>query len=166
MRVVRFYCAAKEGSFPLIKHQEEERFDLTQSDDRLRHLCERDGYHLLLPFQCDLCHFRNLTDRNPEQSVEDVRLIITIRRSNPDVFWAREPGTVVATKREGVQIGRLCALVGLVKLFPVMEPFPLENTQEMGIVVCMLQHSLDKGRYRDILQFETVRKLRSAYSNI
>jgi len=56
--------------------------------------------------------------------------------------------------------------MGLTMLFPAIEPFPLEGTMGMGIAVCMLQRSLKKGRYRDTLQFETVRKLRSAYSNI
>ena len=98
--------------------------------------------------------------------MEGVKLIVAIRCANLDAFWAREPGTVAATKREGVKIGRLGALVGLVNLFPAMGPFPLEDTQGMGIAVCMLERSLDKGRYRTTLQFETVRKLRSAFSNI
>ena len=67
----RCYCAAEEESFPLTKPQEEEGFDLTQSEDRLRHLCVRDGDHLLVPFQCDLCRFRNLTNGNPGHSVKD-----------------------------------------------------------------------------------------------
>ena len=147
----RCYCAAEEESFLLTKPQEDEGFDLTQSEDRLRHLCARDGDHLLVPFQCDLCHFRNLTDRDPGQLVENMRLIVATRLSNLNAFWAREPGTVAATKREGVKIGRLGALVGLVKLFPAMGPFPLEDTQEMEIAVCMLERSLDKGRYRNTL---------------
>ena len=65
--------------------------------------------------------------------------------------------------REGVKIERLGASVGLVELFPVMGPFPLQDTQGMGIAVCMLQRSLDKDWYRDTLQFETVRKLRSVF---
>ena len=48
------------------------------------------------------------------------------------------------TKKEGVKIGRLGASVGLVELFPAMCPFPLHDTQGMGIVLCMLQRSLDK----------------------
>ena len=36
----------------------------------------------------------------------------------------------------------------------------------MGLVVCMLVKALERGRYQDTLQFETVRKLRSAFSNI
>ena len=98
--------------------------------------------------------------------MEDVRLIVAIRRAKLDTFWARYSGTVIETKREGANIGRLGASVGLVKLFPAMGPFPLQDTHGIGIAVCLLQRSLDKGRYRDILQFETVRKLRSAFSNI
>jgi len=61
---------------------------------------------------------------------------------------------------------RLYAFVGLIKLFLAMGHFPLEDTLGMEIAVCMLQRSLDKGRYRDTLQVETVRKLRSVYLNI
>ena len=82
----RCYCAAEEEIFPLTKPQDEEGFDLTQSEDRLRHLCARHGDHLLFPFQCDLCYFRNLTNRDPGQSVECVRLIVAIRRANLDAF--------------------------------------------------------------------------------
>ena len=36
----------------------------------------------------------------------------------------------------------------------------------MGIAVCMLRRFWDKGRYQSILQFESVRKMHSAYSNV
>ena len=36
----------------------------------------------------------------------------------------------------------------------------------MGIAVCTLKRSLDKGRYQSTLQYESVRKMRSSYSNI
>lgn len=36
----------------------------------------------------------------------------------------------------------------------------------MGIAVYTLKRSLDKGRYQSTLQYESVRKMRSAYSNI
>jgi len=74
---------------------------VTQSEDKLRHLCVRDGGHLLLPFQCDICHFRNLTNRDPGQTVEDIKLMVWICRANLDAFWAREPGNVTATRRLG-----------------------------------------------------------------
>ena len=119
-----------------------------------------------MPFQCNLCHFRNLTNRDSGKSAADVKLVVSIRRANLDAFWAREPGTVGSTRREGVKIRKLGDSMGLINLFPATGPFPLEDTMGMGIVVCMLQRSLDKGRYRDNLQFETVRNMRSTYLNI
>ena len=45
----RCYYAVVEESLPLTKPQEEEGFDLTQSEDALRHLSARNGDHLLVP---------------------------------------------------------------------------------------------------------------------
>ena len=36
----------------------------------------------------------------------------------------------------------------------------------MGLAVCILIRSFDKGRYQSTLQYESVRKLYSAYSNV
>ena len=53
------------------------------------------GAHLMAPFQCELCHFRNIYDRNPRvDRPQDVYAMITMRRANLDVMWAREPTTV------------------------------------------------------------------------
>ena len=148
--------------FLLTKPQEEKGFDLTQSEDKKRYLKARDGDHLMMSFQYDLCHFRNLMQKGPVHSEADIRLVMDIRCVNLDAFWAREPGTVGATKREGVKIGKLGDSMGLSNIIPATGPFPVEDTMGMGIAVCMLQHSLDKGRYQNNLQFETVRKLRSS----
>ena len=69
-------------------------------------------------------------------------------------------------RREGFKIGKLGDSMGLANLFPATGPFPLKDTMGIGIAVYMLKRSLDKGRYRNNLQFETVRKLSSTYSNI
>ena len=83
--------------------------------------------------------------------MEDIKLIVTIRRANLDDFWVREPGKVAVTRRKGVKIRKFGNIVGLTKLFPAMGPFPLEDTVRKGIVVYMLQRSLDKGKYKDAL---------------
>ena len=57
-------------------------------------------------------------------------------------------------------------MLGLSNILPVTGPLPLEDTMGMEIAVYMLQRSLYKGRYKDNLYFESVRKLRSIYSNI
>ena len=147
----RYYCAAIEKRFTLTKPQEEEDVGLTQSENELWHLYARDGDHFLVPFQCDICHFKNLINRDPGQTVEDIKLIVTIRRANLDDFWVREPDKVAVTRRKGVRIGKFGNIVGLTKLFPAMEPLPLEDTVGIGIVVYMLQRSLDKEKYKDAL---------------
>ena len=70
------------------------------------------------------------------------------------------------SKREAVKIGKFGSLLGLSKLFLVMGPYLLSETMGMIIVVYMLQHSLDKGKYRNTFQFESARNLKSTYSNI
>ena len=111
---------------------------MTQSDSKQRYLNARDSDHLMVPFQCDFCHFWNLTKRNPGRSDTDIRLVVSIRRANLDSFWAREPGTVGATRREGVKVGKLVESRGLTNLFPVTGEFPVEDTMGMGIAVYML----------------------------
>ena len=71
-----------------------------------------------------------------------------------------------ATRREGVKTGKLRDMMGLSNLFRTTCPFLFEDTMRTGIVVCMLQRSLDKGRHRENLQIEIVRKLTSTYYNI
>ena len=46
----RYYYAAAKENLPLTEPQEEEGFELTQSEDKLRHLSTRDGNHLLVSF--------------------------------------------------------------------------------------------------------------------
>ena len=59
---------------------------------------------MLVPFQFDLCHFRNLIKRDPANSCENLRLIIEIRRNNLDTFWTREDGIVTVTRINGSKL--------------------------------------------------------------
>jgi hypothetical protein len=48
-----------------------------------------------VPFECDLCSFRNVTGRDPVLGDHnDHFTLVTIRRVLLDVMWAREPDTV------------------------------------------------------------------------
>ena len=51
-------------------------------------------------------------------------------------------------------------------MLSMMGPFPVGDPQGMWIAVCMLQRLLGKSRYQPTLQFESVRKMSSAYSNV
>jgi hypothetical protein len=51
-------------------------------------------------------------------------------------------------------------------LFPTMGPFPLEDSFGMGVAIVILQVSLNPGKYDKNVQFGTIRKFRSAFSNV
>jgi hypothetical protein len=50
----------------------------------------RAGNHLMTPFQCELCHFRNIMARNLVMSHAKDRAILEFsRQANLDAFWCR-----------------------------------------------------------------------------
>ena len=120
----------------------------------------------MIPFQCELCRFRNLKEIDPRRRSEDLLLPRTIRRANIDAFWSREPGTVNSTLRESRKVEVIGRTLGMNDDLLAMDPFPLKDNQKMGITVCILIRSLDKGRYYDTLQYESLRKMRSTFSNV
>ena len=50
----------------------------------------------MVPFQCDVYHFRNIQKRNPDplKYAKDALALSCIRRANLDSVWSREPSTV------------------------------------------------------------------------
>ena len=126
----------------------------------------RDGDHLVTPFQCDACHFYNIQKRGPlVNSTEDKLLLLCIRRANLDSFWARERSTVAGNRREGVRFVNTCRLLGVENPYPPRGPFPLEDNFGMLVACVILIRSLDEGKNATNVQFETIRKLRSHFSN-
>ena len=74
---------------------DEDGFDWRPAEERQRHLHAREGDHLLTPFQCDLCMFRNFQGRDPlKADAKDDLLLCCIRRANLDAVWGRETHTV------------------------------------------------------------------------
>jgi len=51
------------------------------------------------------------------------------------------------------------------EVMPRMGPYPVGDTFGMKVAVCMLVRSLDPGKNEPTIQFGTMRRLRSAYSN-
>ena len=50
---------------------------------------------MLMHFQCNNCHFRNIQGRDPDAlSEKDMRLLVTIRRADVGAFWIRKTGVV------------------------------------------------------------------------
>jgi hypothetical protein len=168
------YTPLDNEEFPIARAVDEDRVEMEDSrvemeDSRDEHRFKQaqNGDSLVTPFQCDFCHFRNLMSRDPvERLAQDVRLLKCIRRANLDAFWSREPTTIsnnLTVCRQGLSIS---AAMGFKhKLFRPMGPFPVDDTFGMGAAVVMLQMSLQPGRNNKFMQFSSVRKFRSAFSN-
>lgn len=164
----RCYTPHPLDRFPHYVVTDEDGFDWRPPEALSRYKIARDGDHLLTPFQCDLCCFRNLQHRDPLPSLEkDTLLLCAIRRANLDAVWGRESQTVAATLRAAQSMVKLWDKVGLTPQFPPLGPFPVSDSLGLGVAVAMLMKSLEPGRYNaDFQQFETVRKLRAGFSNI
>ncbi len=141
---------------------------LVQDSDALRFRVGRNGDHLITPFQCDWCLFRLLTGRFPlAASRHDDQLLCLLRRANLDSLWGRETTTVEANRRNLNQLIRLWSdHIGVEPQLPRLGPFPTQDVFGVTAAVAMLAKSLEPGRYKNHTQFETMRKLRSAYSNL
>jgi hypothetical protein len=77
--------------------------------DKNRFKAARSGEYLMIPFQCDRCHFVNIKKREPEkiQKLVDKTLIVGIRRANLDSFWYRETTTVEGNADKGQRMLRI-----------------------------------------------------------
>jgi hypothetical protein len=129
----------------------------------------RNSDFLMCAFQCDLCHFRNIQKRDfgREDQVE-VFLLTTSSPANLDAFWARKSSTVShngTTMRNIVRIGQERFGVTGSSVFKAQGPHPLEDSFGMLKSCMLLDNSLNQGRNETNVQFETIRKTRSAVSN-
>ncbi len=127
----------------------------------------RSGDTLMTPFQCELCHFRNIKGRDPHLHNErDVLALDMIRRANLDAFWARSTSTVKSNLTDSRQLLKHSVrLWGVVPSLPDQGPFELKDEFGMSVATATLSRSLDPGRNAEYIQFNTARRIRSAYSN-
>jgi hypothetical protein len=133
-----------------------------------RFKCARDGDNLMVPFQCDVCHFRNIQKRNPRPLLypKDALALQCIRRANLDSLWSREPSTVSRNANQARTMEDLGDALGFGSVAPPMGPFPLEDTFGMKIACVTLMKSLDPGKWEATVQHATARRMRSVYSNL
>jgi hypothetical protein len=62
---------------------------IARKDDKERYVDARDGDNLLVSFECDVCIFQKLWDREPNSELEVEKLaMMCIRRVNLDAFWS------------------------------------------------------------------------------
>ena len=123
---------------------------------------------LSAPFQCGFCWFQNLHKRQPSPHLfpADERLLSYIRRVNLDIFWSREPSTVMNTHRLLNKSKALSEEMGLPPVKISVGPWPLKDGCGFQIALEILRASQKPGKYDEkYAQFESIRKIRSAYIN-
>jgi hypothetical protein len=127
----------------------------------------RNGDHCMVPFECDLCVFRKLRSASPDVTDPgDELLLACIRRVNLDSFWSRTTSTVNGNKDKIAFSLELSKSVGLRGPYNVDGPLPDFDHCGYEIAVDMLLHSRRPGRYsKEYTQFDTIRKLRTVFSN-
>ena len=122
-----------------------------------------------VPFECDLCHYRNINRRDPVWSCpKDMATLVAIRRVNLDVFWARESSTVtgnLSRMRRDITAALSAYTLGD-NLLPTFENPRLHDRVGMRLACIMLRASLNEGIYCDTVQFDTVRKTRAWIGNV
>jgi hypothetical protein len=129
----------------------------------------RNGDHLMCPFQCDLCRFRNIQKREPIFGHrKDILLLKCICRALLDAFWAREPSTVRANLRGAKRLEEIGDTLGMraEEIGDTLGMRADEDTFGMTLAVCILIRYLDPGKTEEFIQFSTARGLISVYSNI
>jgi len=130
-------------------------------------ICGRKGDHLMVPFECDTCIFVKLRKTKPNhQNPKDKLLLACIRRFNLDAFWSRTSSTVLANASRVARQIELSKLVGLQSPFQHRASLPLRDHCGYEVAIQILLASRRSGRYsKTYTQYDTVRHLRSSYSN-
>lgn len=142
---------------------------VTRNGEQDRFQKGRRGDHLMVNFQCGLCHFRNLHWRDPNpRSPRDEWSLCCIRRASLDSFWSRASSTVrgnLARQREMMGIGQHQFDFHADDLIPPMGPRDLKDEVGMRVAMIMLAKSRKPGKNAATVQFSTARGIRTTYSN-
>jgi hypothetical protein len=147
--------------------EDDDGFVWVKKGDELRFKVARNGDNLITHFQCELCVFRNCNLEDPTDSMIDSLTLCAYRRANLDAFWSRESSTVTSNRlwvKRGVELNEALSQR---RCLPSLGPMPLADLTGHGVAALQLMASIRPGRYhKDHSQFDTVRKLRSAYSSL
>ena len=120
----------------------------------------------MTPFQCEMCHFRNIYNRNPVYlNPVDLEALAFFRRASLDAFWSRATSTVKENLNEGKRGQRFADRMGVLCLVPEMGPFPLSDSMGMMVAASILDRSLDPGITEKYVQWDTFRGARSFVTN-
>ena len=162
------YRQAESDNFQINQLKDEDGnvvYDCESDKDRYK--VGIDGSHLMTNFQCDVCVFRTLYQRNPRRVVSDSENLVVIRRMNLDSIWSREPSTIRANMGHLANLITTCEASGFTPQLPRLGPFPIKDNVGYCVAFSMLVQSRRPGRHsKSYTQFDTIRKQRSAFSNL
>lgn len=97
----------------------------------------------------------------------DCELMTYFRRANLDMFWSKEPSTVAGTLSAYKQARRNMIQKGMPPEIIPQGPYPIGDPYGMSIAVSLLVQSQRSGKNaKDYTQYDSVRKLRSSFSNL
>ena len=163
------YSLPPSSNFYIMKPQNDMGTLWISEGDEERFLVARSGDFLHFPFQCDLCWFRNLKYRSPRNysADSDVRLLEYIRRVNLDEMWSREPGTVRSIRTNLAKMIKYCKELAVDPDLPKIGPWPVGDKVGFHVALSQLRFSQEKGiNEMSHLQYDTIRKIRTAYSHV
>ncbi len=110
----------------------------------------------------------NLHGKEPRKSSpSDQRFLGYARRVNLDMMWSRERATVSAILSNVRKGKRMSEALSMKPIDLSMGPWPVGDHQGFQVALEMIRASQEGGRNdKGYQQFDTLRKMRSAYSNI
>ena len=148
---------------PIRGPTDEEGFKHVVKEDKDWFLVGTDGANGICPFQCDLCHFRNIQVRNPLplELPWDKLAMDVIHHANLHAIWGREPSTISRNLNQASKLESLGESLGFSHVIPPMGPYPLEDSFGMKVACCTLLKSLEPGKWEATVQYSTTRRLRS-----
>ena len=124
------------------------------------------GAHLMQPFQCDICWFRNLQDRFPStKSYTDTKLLAYIRRVNLDLLWSRSQITSYMSQfRKALKVDLELGLAP--KHYP-KGPWPLRDDVGFQVALEIIGASVLSGKTsKTYQQFDTIRSIRTMHQHM
>jgi hypothetical protein len=78
---------------------------LMEEDEDKRFKIARAGDHLMISYQCELCHFRDILLWNPDRhDPNNLEILDPMRQANLDAFWSQESSTVSSNLQEALRM--------------------------------------------------------------
>ena len=162
------YKAPKNLDFHIHREQNEVNLSWIKKGEDKRFLQGIDGAFLVVPFQCDWCWFKALEDREPmANSYHDTCLMGYIRRVNLDLIWCRSPSTITSARDNVKMLITMWRELGMKIELPPLGPWPLKDEVGFRIAMAQVRYAQRPGTNASThLQFDSVRKLRTAFAHL